>query len=204
MTWEGNAALKRFVVAIDSLREHPRNPRRGALAEIQASLARFGQQRPVLALPDGTMVAGHHVWRAAQTMGWTGIAVVKSDLTDEEIEAYLLADNGTADQGYYDERTLAELLNDMTRLEGTGYGAEDAQAIIRAMLWMPDEPEPAPREKPPKEQPYGTGESKLFHIVLAYSEQDYDTVTAKLDTLLERHGADTYGEALARELLPGA
>lgn len=202
MSWEGNAALRKLVEPIDSLHEHPRNPRRGNLPAVQASLARFGQQRPILALPDGTMVAGHHVWRAAQTMGWTEIAVVRSDLTDEEIEAYLLADNGTADQGYYDERTLAELLNDMDNLEGTGFGAEDAQAIIRAMLWMP-ELDPAPREKPPAGQPYAEGTAKLFHIVLAYDQATYDRVSEKLDAAMSETGAGTYGEALAARLLGG-
>lgn len=200
MSWEGNAALRRMLAPIDELHEHPRNPRRGNLVEIQRSLARFGQQRPILALPDGTIVAGHHVWRAAQTMTWTEIAVVRSDLSDEEIEAYLLADNGTGDQGYYDERTLAELLNEMENLEGTGFGQEDAQAIIRAMLWMP-ELDPADKGDPPADQPYAKGTAKLFHIVLAYDHDAYERVSGRLDELLTKHEVTTYGEALSAELL---
>lgn len=202
MSWEGNAALRRLLAPIDELTPHPRNPRRGNVKEISASLARFGQQRPVLALPDGTIVAGHHVWRAAQEREWTEIAVVRSDLSEAEVEAYLLADNGTGDQGYYDERTLAELLNEMENLEGTGYQPEDAQAIIRAMLWMP-ELEPADKAKPPAEQPYAEGTAKLFHIVLAYDQDAYERVSGRLDGLLEKHEVRTYGEALSAELLDG-
>lgn len=53
MTWEGNRALRKLLTPVGELRPHPRNPRLGNVYEIGRSLERFGQQRPVLALPDG-------------------------------------------------------------------------------------------------------------------------------------------------------
>jgi len=85
--WEGNETLRRTLVPAGDLRPHPRNPRRGNVDAVAGSLERFGQQRPILALPDGTIVAGHHVVQAAAALGWTHVAVVRSDLTDAEVDA---------------------------------------------------------------------------------------------------------------------
>jgi hypothetical protein len=57
--WEGNDALKRLLVPIESLLPHPLNPRRHDLAAIRASLRAFGQQRPVLVVPAGRIAADH-------------------------------------------------------------------------------------------------------------------------------------------------
>lgn len=200
--WVGNAALKRFLAPIEELRAHPRNPRLGNVYEIGRSLERFGQQRPVLALPDGTIVAGHHVWTAAKQRGWTHIAVVRSDLTDEAVEGYLIADNGTADQGYYDERQLAELLSAWGEdVDGTGFGQEEAQTLVASMLWMPPELEQAERAPSPREQPLGEGTAKAFNIVLAFDEATYQRVSRACDRLMDEYGVTTYAEAIKRKVL---
>lgn len=137
IVWNGNAAFRRRLIPIGDLRPHPRNPRRGVVPEIQKSLQRFGQQRTILALPDRTIVAGHHVWKAAQEEGWTHVAVDHSDLTDDEVEAYLLADNRLSDIGFYDDATLVDLLrplSDQNALDGTGYSARDVGSLITELL----------------------------------------------------------------------
>lgn len=131
--WVGNKALGRLAVPIGELTPHGRNPRRGDVDEIRKSLDRFGQQRPILALPDGTIVAGHHVYYAATVLGWTHVAAIRSDLTDEEVDAYLIADNRTAEKGTNDEALLAEILKeqyDAGRLEGTGYSPDDYEDLL--------------------------------------------------------------------------
>jgi DNA modification methylase len=108
--WEGNTDLRKLLVPVGELRRHPSNPRRGDMDAIRASLRRFGQQRPVLALPDGTIVAGNHTFQGTVDEGWTHCAVVRSDLTEAEVDAYLAADNRTGDLGTYDDEVLARLL----------------------------------------------------------------------------------------------
>lgn len=131
--WTGSRTLSRLHVPVGDLRPHPRNPRRGVVSEIRKSLERFGQQRPILALADGTIVAGHHVYYAAQELEWTHIAVVRSDLSDAEIDAYLVADNRTAEIGTNDQTVLAEILREQYeagKLEGTGYAPEDYETLL--------------------------------------------------------------------------
>lgn len=201
--WEGNAALSGYLVAVATLTPHPRNPRLGNVEEIGRSLERFGQQRPILANREGTIVAGHHVYRAALARGWTHIAVTRTDLTDEEIDAYLLADNGTADRSYYDERGLAELLAQWDDYAGTGFSKAEAEHVISAMLWMPDGLERAPTAGAPRDQPLATGEAAAFNIVLTYDDERYGRVAAACDRLLERHGGSTYADAI-RGVIVGA
>ena len=131
--WSGNDSLARRLVPIAELHAHPRNPRRGVVPEIQKSLRRFGQQRAVLTLPDGTIVAGNHVVKAAAAEEWTHVAVDTSDLTEAEVDAYLLADNRLGDLGVYDDFVLAEVLRhsqEHDELLGTGYTSSDVDRLL--------------------------------------------------------------------------
>jgi hypothetical protein len=160
----------------------------------------------VLALPDGTLVAGHHVWRAAVAMEWSHIAVVYSDLAEEEVEAYLLADNRLADLGLYDDAMLAELLapfHASGSLEGIGYSAEDVEELLAFLddeASPADGPERAPASVPPAEMPYATGESVLFRIVLVFDEATYQRVVGRMDEVMDAHGLDSYSAAVAAVL----
>lgn len=149
--WSGSTALEHLLSPVEALRTHPRNARRGDVEVIAESLRRFGQQRPIVALPDGIIVAGNHTYRAAvEHLRWTHIAVVQSDLSGEEVEAYLLADNRTGDLGTYDEHALADLLRprlDADTLLGTGYSRSDVERLLTEVAWSDrfkpgDEPRP--------------------------------------------------------------
>lgn len=123
-------------VAIDELTPHPENPRRGNINAIAASLSRFGQVKPVLALPSGTIVAGHHVYYAARHLGWDKIAAVRVEMDEERARAYLLADNRIAELGTYDSDLLGRLLAEvegLDGLEGTGYSQEDLQNFFSSL-----------------------------------------------------------------------
>jgi ParB-like chromosome segregation protein Spo0J len=198
VVWSGNDALGGLLAPHEQLRPHPRNPRRGVVAEIAASLRRFGQQRPVLARADGTLVAGHHVWRAAGAEGWTHVAVVRTELPEEEVDAYLLADNRLADLGLYDDRTLAEVLRPLAEagtLEGTGYSADDVMSLL-AFTLEPAELEQAQRALAPAESPYATGTASEFRIVLSYEQATYERVLDRLEELA-REG-ESQSETVAR------
>ncbi len=81
------SALAVESASIARLREWDRNPRSiapGSLERLKRSLAAEPQMldaRPVIALPDGTVVAGNMRLRAARELGWDAVPTVFVDLS---------------------------------------------------------------------------------------------------------------------------
>lgn len=189
--WEGNESLRRLLRPVSELTAHPRNPRKGDVELIQESLARFGQQRPVLVDAEGRIVAGNHTVEAAAELEWTHVAVIYTDLTDEqEIARYLVADNRTGDLATYDNAELEGMLAELNRLDGTGYTAHDV-AFMKAMREMPDAAPPAD----------GT---EMYRMVLRYDRETYEQMTERLDALAEEYDVDSYSEVVGRVLADAA
>jgi ParB family chromosome partitioning protein len=140
--------LASLAAPIDDLKPLPGNPRRGNVDAVARSLARFGQRKPVVARPDGTIIAGNHTWAAARKLGWAEIAVVRVADDDTEAFAFALADNRTAELGGYDQESLAAMLAevaDTDALLATGYTAEDVAALLATTDGdPPPEPDPEP------------------------------------------------------------
>ncbi|MCA9316823.1 MAG: DNA modification methylase, partial [Planctomycetes bacterium] len=112
------------------------------LAAIRDSLSRFGQQKPIVVAPDGTVLAGNGTLAAARSLGWEQIACVTTTLTGAEARGYALADNRTAELATWDSIRLAAELQalppevfrtlgfddkEMARI------AHDAEMAIRAL-----------------------------------------------------------------------
>ena len=142
--WKGPAQFRPFLHPVNDLEPWPGNPRDGNIAEIAASLKRFGQLKTVVAdegtNPDGwpRIVAGHHVVEAARLLGWTHVAVVSNDFDDEhEARAFLLADNRTGDLGRYDNDLLAAQLTAYAAVStdwaGTGWDQEAYEERLTAL-----------------------------------------------------------------------
>ena len=94
----------------DNARGHPEQN----IAVIRNSLDRFGQQKPIVVLPDGAIVAGNGTHRAAVVLGWTHIALVTFQGTFEEAEEYGLVDNRSSDLADWN---LAVLQGKFTRMD---------------------------------------------------------------------------------------
>jgi hypothetical protein len=84
---EGRAALAAVVeVPLERLRPWPENPRRirpERLEDLKRALSEDREMlraRPLLALPDGTVIAGNQRLLAARELGWQTIPVLNVDL----------------------------------------------------------------------------------------------------------------------------
>lgn len=159
--WRGPAQLRKLLVPIGLLAPHPSNPRRHDLPRIKASLEALGQQKPIVVVPVGrlnpefpTIVAGHGTTFAARELGWTHIAAIESDLADDDIDRFVLADNRSSDNaGYHDDRlaTLLAGLAERNGLAGTGYDRDDLDNLLADLRknkrdgghgpdWVPEPP----------------------------------------------------------------
>ena len=82
------------------IKPYEKNPRinDAAVDAVAESIRRFGFRQPIVVDSDGVMVCGHTRYRAAQKLGLTEAPVhVATDLTPEQIRAYRIADNKTAE-----------------------------------------------------------------------------------------------------------
>jgi hypothetical protein len=114
--------MKALAVDINSIRPWPRNYNNGDVDAISASLKKSGQFRAIVVRKGtGEILAGNHVYAAAMGLGWTEIAATFVEATDEQAKRIAIADNRTAQLAKPDEGLLAELLQELPDLEGTGY-----------------------------------------------------------------------------------
>ena len=83
--------------SVDRLIEYARNARTHSeiqVKQIAASITEFGFNNPVLADPDGGIIAGHGRILAARALGLSHVPViVLSHLTENQKQAFRLADN---------------------------------------------------------------------------------------------------------------
>jgi hypothetical protein len=98
---------------IASLREDPQNARKHDKRNLDAiakSLTEFGQRKPVVALTDGTVIAGNGTLAAARSLGWTDIAVATFE-DEQKAKAYAVADNRAGELATWDDDLLVAALS---------------------------------------------------------------------------------------------
>ena len=129
-------------ISVGELLNDPANVRQhGArnLETIKASLARFGQQKPIVVDASGVVVAGNGTLAAARELGWQSVHVVRSALTGSDRTAYAIADNRTAELAEWDDAALAEQLSalaidDAELLAAAGYDPGELEALADAVV----------------------------------------------------------------------
>jgi hypothetical protein len=121
-------------IGIDTVEQHPKNPRVHDLDAIAGSLERFGQTKPIIVQKStGYVVAGNGTRLAAkEKLGWDQIAAVLLEMDDETAEAYLAADNRTSDRAKYDSEQLLNLLEGIDDLDGTGFDLDYVETLADA------------------------------------------------------------------------
>jgi ParB-like chromosome segregation protein Spo0J len=89
------------------------------LKAIQGSLKEFGQRKPIVITAAGVIVAGNGTVEAAKRLGWTEIDAVRvpGDWTPNQIKAFALADNRTAELASWDIHVLDEQLWELEQEE---------------------------------------------------------------------------------------
>ncbi len=131
-----NPQLAKLAAPISGLKPDPQNVNthdERSIATIKASYTEFGQQRPVVALVDGTVIAGNGQLEAATQLGWKKLAVVR--FTDEaKARAFAIADNRTAELSVRDPKLLAAALQELReadyQLTTIGYSDDELAKLV--------------------------------------------------------------------------
>lgn len=100
------------------------NPRRNdeAVEFVASSIKEFGFKNPIILTKDNVIVAGHTRWKAAIQLGLEEApCIIADDLTEEQIQAFRLADNKTAEVADWN---FFKLANEIGGLEDFDFDME--------------------------------------------------------------------------------
>ena len=101
--------MKIVEMKVADLIPYERNPRHNdeAVDYVAESIKQFGFNVPIVIDKDNTVVCGHTRLKAAKKLKIKTVpCVIKDDLTEEQIRAYRLADNRSAEKATWDIELL--------------------------------------------------------------------------------------------------
>ena len=95
---------------ISNIKPYENNPRKlseQAIKKVAMSLKEYGFRQPIVVDKNMVIVAGHTRYRASKKLGLKQVPVsVIDNLTEEQINAYRIADNRTAEESEWDNELL--------------------------------------------------------------------------------------------------
>ena len=117
---------------VDEIIPYEKNPRLNdeAVEPVAESIKEFGFKIPIVLSSDGVIVAGHTRIKAAKKLGMEEVpCIIADDLTEEQVKAFRLADNKSAEIAQWDDELLqgelSEILDIDMSLFGFGGGETD-------------------------------------------------------------------------------
>jgi len=113
---------------INELKPYKNNPRKndGAVEYVANSIREFGFKVPIIIDTNNEIIAGHTRLKAAQQIGLTEVPVIiADDLTEEQIKAFRLADNKTAEMSVWDYELLDNEMADILDIDMSDFGFID-------------------------------------------------------------------------------
>ena len=113
---------------IDESHPYEHNPRRNddAVDAVAASIKEFGFKVPIVIDKDGTVVTGHTRLKAAKKLGFKTVpCILADDLSEEQVKAFRLADNKTAELADWDFEMLDDELAKLGDIDMTQFGFAD-------------------------------------------------------------------------------
>lgn len=117
---------------ISELKEYDKNPRKNdkAVEAVANSIQSFGFKVPIIIEPDGTIVAGHTRVKASKKLGIDEVpCIIASDLSPDQLKAFRIADNKTAELADWDLDLLVEELKGI-EMDMEQFGFDDLEKLL--------------------------------------------------------------------------
>ena len=125
-------------IAISKLKLDPQNARVHSIRNLEAimkSLERFGQQKPIVVDKENFVRAGNGTLQAAEKLGWKHVFAQRSELSADEIAAYAISDNRTAELAEWDMDLLVQQLQSFeeeTLVEAAGFNEVELLSMLNS------------------------------------------------------------------------
>ena len=117
---------------ISELKRYENNPRKNehAVRAIANSIKEFGFKVPIVIDCNDVIVCGDTRYQACFELGITEVpCIIADDLSEEQVRAYRLADNKTAEIADWDFEKLAEELDDILNIDMEQFGFGEADTL---------------------------------------------------------------------------
>jgi len=146
--------MKIEIADITSIKPYENNPRKlkdAAIEKVAMSLKEYGFRQPIVVDKDRIIVVGHTRYRASKKLGFKEVPIT---VTPEQINAYRIADNRTAEESEWDSELLAMEIKDLEakdfKLDLLGFNEDQLNDILfEEKQGLTDEDEtPEPPEEP--------------------------------------------------------
>ena len=106
------------VAALSANSRNARTHSKRQIRQIAASIRTFGFNNPIIIDKNAKIVAGHGRWEAAKLAGMDSVpTILLENLTEDQIRAYILADNRLAELAGWDNSILAIELQHLINLD---------------------------------------------------------------------------------------
>lgn len=105
-------------VELDKLKPYENNPRFNdeGVEKVANSIKQFGFKVPIIIDSNNVIIAGHTRLKAAKQLGMDKVpCIIASDLTEEQIKAFRLADNKVSEFSSWDYEKLEEELTNIVQ-----------------------------------------------------------------------------------------
>ena len=118
------------MVSVADIIPYENNPRKNADAVqyVKNSIEQFGFKIPMVLDAENVIVCGHTRFLAAQELGITEVpCTYADDLTEEQIKAFRLADNKTAEMSGWDFEKLELELSELPEIDMADFGFQNTE-----------------------------------------------------------------------------
>lgn len=115
---------------VSELVEYGNNPRRNerAVTPVANSLKKFGFLNPIIVNKENVILAGHTRLKAAKENGLETVPVLVVDsLTEDQENAFRLADNRVAELSSWDDEKLKEEFESISAEDWASFGVSDRE-----------------------------------------------------------------------------
>ena len=139
-----SAALWVPTVELSAWQQNPRDNDK-AVPEVVKSIKRFGFASPIIASPDGQIIAGHTRLKAALELRMPEVPVRFMDLEPDEAHLLALADNRVGEIADWNDDLLGDVLRE---LEGDGVDLKDIGWDVDELAELLGHNDPLPADEP--------------------------------------------------------
>ena len=123
---------------ISNIKPYENNPRKlseQAIQKVAMSLKEYGFRQPIVVDKNMVIVAGHTRYRASKKLGLKQVPIsVIDNLSEEQINAYRIADNRTAEESEWDNELLKMEIKDLEakdfKLDLLGFNEDQLNDIL--------------------------------------------------------------------------